>query len=73
MPDLESKEFAAQRNNQDGKSIKILTSNQMLSRFLIILAKLQASNNSNKLKKRLGIYHTLYNVQNNYRNHPIII
>ena len=33
MPDLESKESAAQRRSQQGKYLKILTPNQMLSRI----------------------------------------
>ena len=38
MPELESEEFAAQRRNQQGKGLKILTPNQMLSRLPISLA-----------------------------------
>ena len=38
MPDLESEESAAQRRNQQGKGLKILTPNQMLSRLPISLA-----------------------------------
>ena len=33
MPDLESEEAAAQRRNQQGKSLEILTPNQMISRL----------------------------------------
>ena len=36
--------------NQQGKGLKILTPNQMLSRLPIILAQLKAGNNSEKLK-----------------------
>ena len=45
MPDLECEESAAQRNQQ-GKGLKILTPNQMLSRLPISLAQLKAGNNS---------------------------
>ena len=45
MPDLEYEESAAQRNQQ-GKGLKILTPNQMLSRLPISLAQLKAGNNS---------------------------
>ena len=34
MPDLENEESAAKRRNQQGKGLKILIPNQMLSRFL---------------------------------------
>ena len=45
MPDLESKKFAKQRRNQQGQALKMLTSDQMLSRLLISLAQLNARNN----------------------------
>ena len=35
IPDLESEESAIQRRNQQGKGLKILTPNQMLSRLPI--------------------------------------
>ena len=35
IPDLESEESATQRRNQQGKGLKILTTNQMLSRLPI--------------------------------------
>ena len=41
--------FEANKKNQEGKGLKILTPNQMLSRLPIALAQLQAGNNSNKL------------------------
>ena len=50
MPALESEESAAQRNNQAGQGIKILTPDQILGRLPIDLAQLQARNNSQKLK-----------------------
>ena len=49
MPKLENEESDAERRNQPGKSIKILTPNQMLSRLPISLAQLEAGNNSKKL------------------------
>ena len=45
MPKLESEESSAERRNQQGKGIKILTPNQMLSRLPISLAQLKARNN----------------------------
>ena len=39
------------KQNQQGKGLKILTPNQMLSRLPITLAQLKAGNNSEKLKK----------------------
>ena len=50
MPELESDKSAAERRNQEGKGIKILTPNQMLSRLSISLAELKAGNNSEKQK-----------------------
>ena len=40
------------KQKQEGKGIKILTPNQMLSRLSISLAQLEAENNSEKLKKK---------------------
>ena len=60
MPELESEESAAERRNQQGKGIKILTPNQMLSRLPISLAQLKAGNNSKKLKN--GIRQLLYSL-----------
>ena len=50
MPALASEESAAQRNNQTGQGIKILTPDQILGRLPIALAQSQARNNSQKLK-----------------------
>ena len=50
MPELENEESAEQRRNQQGKGLKILTPNQMLSRLPISLAQLKAGNNLEKLK-----------------------
>ena len=51
MPKLESEESAAQRRDHEGKVLKILTPQQMLSRMSISLGQLKAGNNSEKLKK----------------------
>ena len=40
------------RQNQQGKGLKILTPDQMLSRLPISLAQLKAGNNSEKLKNK---------------------
>ena len=61
MPELESEEYAAQRRNQQGKGLKILTPNQMLSRLPISLAQLKAGNNSEKLKNEIRqLLYSLY-------------
>ena len=48
------------KQNQQGKGLKILTPNQMLSRLPIALAQLEAGNNSEKLKN--GIRQLLYSL-----------
>ena len=61
MPDLESEESAEQRRKQEAKGLKILTPNQMLTRFPIYLAQLEAGNNSEKLKNEIRqLLHSLY-------------
>ena len=61
MPKLESEESAAeQRKKYEGKGIRILTPEQMLSRLPISLAQLKAGNNSQKLKN--GIRQLLYSL-----------
>ena len=61
MPELESKKSSQQRRNQQGKGLKILTPNQMLSRLPISLAQLKAGNNSEKLKNEIRqILYSLY-------------
>ena len=62
MPDLESEESATeQRRNQQGKGLKILTPNQMLSRLPITLTQLNVGNNSEKLKNEIRqILYSLY-------------
>ena len=53
MPELESEESVAEKRNQPGKGLKILTPDQMLSRLPISLALLKARNNSQKLKNEI--------------------
>ena len=53
MSDLESEESAAERRIKKGQGLKILTTNQMLSRLPITLAQLKAGNNSEKLKNQI--------------------
>ena len=49
------------KQNQEGKGIKILTPNQMLSRLPISLAQLKAGNNSEKLKNEIRqLLYSLY-------------
>ena len=61
MPDLESKESAAQRRNQQGQGLKILTPNQMLSRLPVSLAHLNLENNSEKCKNEIRqLLYSLY-------------
>ena len=61
MPELETEESVAQRKNQQGKGLKILTPNQMLSRLPISLAQLNTGNNSEKLKNEITqLLHSFY-------------
>ena len=53
IPDLESEKSAAQRRNQQGQGLKILTPNQMLSRLPVSLAQLNGEKNSEKLKNEI--------------------
>ena len=65
MPDLESEKSAAERRNQQGRGLKILTSNQMLSRLPISLAQLKGGNNSGKLKNEIRqLLYSLYRSKN---------
>ena len=59
MSDLEREESTAERRNQQGQGLKILTPNQMLSRLPISLAQLKAGNNSEKLGIR-QLFYSLY-------------
>ena len=53
MPDLESEESSAQRRKQNGKGLKIVTPEQMISRLPTSLAQLKAGNNSQELKHEI--------------------
>ena len=65
MPKLESEESAAERRNQQGEGVKILTPNQMLSRLPISLAQLEAGNNSEKIKNEIRqLLYSLYRSKN---------
>ena len=47
--------------NNEGRGLKILTNKQMLNRLSILLAHIQAGNNSIKVKNELGqILYSLY-------------
>ena len=49
------------KQNQEGKGLKILTPNQILHRLPIALAQLRAGNNSNKLKNEIRqLLYSLY-------------
>ena len=73
MPDLETEESAAVRRNQQGRGLKILTPNQMLSRLPIFLAQLKVGNNSEKLKNEImQLMYSLYRSKN-LQNNSIII
>ena len=53
------------KQKQEGKGIKILTSNQMLTRLPITLAQLKAGNNSEKLKNEIRqLLYSLYRSKN---------
>ena len=63
MPELKSEESAAERTKIDGKGLKILTPDQMLSRLPITLAQLKAGSNSEKLINEIrqllySLYHS---------------
>ena len=64
MPDLESEESAPQRRNQQGKGLKIVTPNQMLSRLSISLTQLKAGNNFEKLENEIRqLLYSLYRLK----------
>ena len=57
--------YIKQQQKKEGKNIKRLTSNQMLSRLPISLAQLEAGNNSNKLKNEIRqLQYSLYRSKN---------
>ena len=59
MPELETDEDAAQR--QQGQGLKILTPQQMITRLPILLAQLKAGNNSQKVKNEIRqLLYSLY-------------
>ena len=69
IPDLEKEKSAAQRRNQQGQGLKILTPNQMLSRLPFFLAQLKAGNNSEKLKNVSShLLHSLYRSNKNLQS-----
>ena len=64
MPELEDEKSSPQRREHEGKGLKILTPEQMLSRLSISLAQLKAGNNSQKLKNEIRqLLHSLYRSQ----------
>ena len=56
MPPLEDNE----EEQKEGKRLKILTSNKLLTRLSIMLAQIKARNNSYKLKKIIKILYLLH-------------
>ena len=60
MAELETDESAEQRKQQ-GQRVKILTPKQLITRLSILLAQLQARDNSQKLKNELRqLLYSLY-------------
>ena len=53
MVDIVEKILEFNEQNQQGKGLKILTPNQMLTRLPIALAQLNTGNNSEKLKNEI--------------------
>ena len=61
------------KQDQEGKGLKILTPNQMLSRLPIALAQLKAGNNSERLKNEIrqllySLYRSEYMTKQVYNN-----
>ena len=53
--------FNQLKNEQEGRGLKVLTPNQMLSRLPISLAQLKSGNNSEKLENEIRqILYSLY-------------
>ena len=53
------------KHSQEGEGIKISTPNQMLNRLTIVLAQLNAGNNSNRLKNEIRqLLYPLYRSKN---------
>ena len=53
MSSLETEKSAAEKRNQQGQGLKILTPNEILSRLPTTLAQLNVKNNSGKLKNEI--------------------
>ena len=61
MPPKETEEDASKNREKQGKGLKILTPQQMLTRLPISLAQLKAGNNSEKLKNEIvQLLYSLY-------------
>ena len=61
IPDSESEKDVVKRREKSRKGLKILTSQQMLSRLSISLDHLKAGNNSEKLKNEIRqLLYSLY-------------
>ena len=61
MAELESKESAVEKRNQQGQGLKILTPDRMLSRLPITKARLKAGYNSQKLiNEIIQLLYSLY-------------
>ena len=61
VPELKSEESASERRKIDGKGLKTLTPDQMLSRLPITLAQLKAGKNPQKLKNEIRqLLYSLY-------------
>ena len=64
MPELESKESAAERRKHEVRRLRILTPDQMLGRLPITIAQLKAGNNSQKLINKIRqVLYSLYRSQ----------
>ena len=64
MPELESKESAAERRKHEVRGLRILTPDQMLGRLPITIAQLKAGNNSQKLINKIRqVLYSLYRSQ----------
>ena len=62
-------DFNKKIRKQQGSGLKILTSNQMLSRLPTTLAQLKAGNNSGKLKNKIRqLLYSLYRSKNSQSN-----
>ena len=64
--------FSRENQKQQGLGLKILTSNQMLSRLQITLAQLKPGNNTENLKMKLDNYYILCTDQKNLQNNSLV-